>query len=88
MVAAPGTNLQVWSKKLSGTNTAAVALFNRNDSGSASITAQWSELGIPAGAATVRDLWAHMDVGAFNGSYTAQSVPSHGVVMLEITSTP
>ena len=29
LVASPGTNLEVWSKPLSGTNTRAVALFNR-----------------------------------------------------------
>ena len=56
-VATPGTNLEVWSKPLSGTNMRAVALFNRG-SGPASITVQWSALGIPTGAATVRDLWA------------------------------
>jgi alpha-galactosidase len=87
VVATPGTNLQVWSKTLSGTNTRAVALFNRG-SGSASITVQWSALGLPAGNATVRDLWSHADVGSFSGSYTATGVPSHGVAMLKVTSTP
>jgi alpha-galactosidase len=88
LVASPGANLQVWSKQLVGTNTRAVALFNRNDTGSASITVQWSALGIPAGAATVRDLWGHTDLGTFSGSYTATAVPSHGVVMLKVTSAP
>jgi alpha-galactosidase len=87
LVATPGTNLQVWSKTLSGTNTRAVALLNRG-SGAASITVQWSALGIPTGAATVRDLWSHTDLGTPSGSYTASSVPSHGVVMLKVTSTP
>ena len=86
LVASPGTNLQVWSKTLSGTNTRAVALLNRG-TGTASITVQWSALGIPTGAATVRDLWSHTDLGTFSGSYTASSVPSHGVVMLKVTST-
>ena len=86
LVATPATNLQVWSKTLSGTNTRAVALLNRNDSGTASITVQWSALGIPTGAATVRDLWSHTDLGSFTGSYTASSVASHGVVMLKIVS--
>ena len=88
MVASPGTNLQVWSKRLSGTNARAVALLNRNDSGTASITVEWSVLGIPAGGAMVRDIWSHMDLGTFNDSYTATSVPSHGVVMLKVTSVP
>jgi alpha-galactosidase len=87
LAASPGTNLQVWSKTLSGTNVRAVALLNRG-SGTASITVQWSALGIPTGAATVRDLWSHTDLGTFSGSYTASSIPSHGVVMLRVTSTP
>jgi alpha-galactosidase len=86
-VATPATSLEVWSKPLTGTNVRAVALFNRGSS-AASITAQWSALGIPTGAATVRDLWSHTDLGSFSGSYTASSVPSHGVVMLKVTSTP
>jgi len=87
LVASPGTNLQVWSKTLSGTNTRAVALLNRGTA-AASITVQWSALGIPTGAATVRDLWNHSDLGMFSGSYTASSVPSHGVVMLKVASQP
>jgi alpha-galactosidase len=85
VVAKPGTNLEVWAKKLSGTNTVAVALFNRGSS-PASITAQWTALGLPAGTALVRDLWAHMDLGSFSDSYTSAGVPSHGVVMLKITT--
>jgi alpha-galactosidase len=87
LAASPGSNLQVWSKTLSGTNTRAVALLNRGTS-TASITVQWSAIGIPTGAATVRDLWSHTDLGSFSGSYTASSIPSHGVVMLKVTSTP
>ena len=86
-VATPATNIEVWSKTLSGTNTRAVALLNRGSS-TASITVQWSALGIPTGAATVRDLWSHTDLGSFSGSYTASSVASHGVAMLKVTSTP
>jgi len=87
VVASSGTDWQVWAKKLSGTNTVAVALFNRT-AATVSITAQWSAIGIPTGAATVRDLWSKTDLGSFTGSYTASSVPSHGVVMVKVTSTP
>lgn len=87
LVAAPEKSLQVWSKTLSGTNTRAVALFNRGTS-PASITVSWSILGLPAGSAMVRDLWAHTDVGNFSQSYTATNVPPHGVAMLRVTSTP
>jgi alpha-galactosidase len=87
IAATPATNLQVWSKPLAGTNTRAVALLNRGTA-AASITVQWTNIGIPAGSATVRDLWQHTDLGNFNNSYTAATVPAHGVVMLKITSAP
>jgi alpha-galactosidase len=87
IVAGKGTNLQVWAKKLSGANSYAVALFNRGTS-AASITAQWSAIGIPTGAAAVRDLWRHTDLGSFTGSYVASGVPGHGVVLLKVTSLP
>jgi len=48
------------------------------------MTVQWSALGISPGAAAVRDLWGQKDLGAFNDSYTATSVPKHGVVMLKV----
>ena len=76
-VATSGSNLEVWSKELSGTNTRAVALFNRSGS-AASITVKWTDIGIPAGSATVRDLYAQKDLGPSTDSYTATSVPSHG----------
>jgi alpha-galactosidase len=85
VVATPGSNLEVWSKEMTGTNTRAVALFNRG-TGSASITVKWTDIGIPAGSATVRDLWAAKDLGPFTDSYTASNVASHSVVMLKIAS--
>jgi alpha-galactosidase len=85
VVATPGSNLEVWSKEMTGTNTRAVALFNRG-TGSASITVKWTDIGIPAGSATVRDLWAAKDLGPFTDSYTASNIASHSVVMLKIVS--
>jgi len=87
VVATPAANLQVWSKPLSGTNARAVVLFNRS-AASADINVQWTVLGLPGGAATVRDLWSHSDLGSFTGSYTAQAVASHGVVMLKVAALP
>jgi alpha-galactosidase len=87
VVATPATNLEVWSKPMSGTNTRAVALFNRTGAAT-SMTVQWTTIGIPAGAATVRDLWNQKDLGSFTGSYTATTVPSHGVVVLKVVSAP
>jgi len=84
--ASGNSNLQIWSKQLAGTNTYAVALFNRSGS-AASITVQWSQIGLPSGgSATVRDLYAQKDMGTSTGSYTASSIPSHGIVMLKIVS--
>jgi alpha-galactosidase len=85
MVAGTAKAAEVWSKKLSGTNARAVALFNRTGS-AAAMTVQWSQIGLPAGAATVRDLWNQKDLGSFTDSYAATSVPSHGIVMLKIVS--
>ncbi len=87
LVATPATNLQVWSKQLAGTNTRAVALFNRGTT-AASITVRWTDIGISAGAATVRDLWQHAALGTFSDSYTAASVPAHGAMMLRIAGAP
>jgi len=74
--------LEVWSKKLSGDQTYAVVLFNRT-AASADITVTWASLGITASSATVRDLWAHSDLGSISTEYKA-TVPSHGVVMLKV----
>ena len=77
-------DLQVWRKPLGGPNSTnlAVVLFNRGTN-SGSITANWSDLGLPPGYATVRDLWAHADTGNFTNSYTAV-VPPQSVQFLKI----
>ena len=62
----------------------AVALLNRGGN-SANITVSFSDIGI-SGSATVRDLWAHQDLGEQQGSFSAD-VPSHGVVMVRIVGT-
>jgi alpha-galactosidase len=83
LVATPQSGLQVWSKRLSGTNVRAVALLNRTGS-AASLTVDFTQIGLSNGQASVRDLWQHADLGSFSGSYAAMNVPSHGVVMLRI----
>ena len=81
VVGTPGTNSEVWAKNLTGTNTRAVALFNRGTA-NASITVKWSDIGLE-GSHKVRDLWKHQDLGAVSGEYSAE-VPSHGVVMINV----
>jgi alpha-galactosidase len=78
-------DLQVWSKVLSGTNARAVALLNLSEA-AADITVHWSDVGLPAGAATVRDLWERADLGTLGDGYTA-NVPAHGVVLVRVVST-
>jgi alpha-galactosidase len=75
-------DLEVWSKQLADGGRA-VALLNRSDK-PAIISADWRDMGYPAEvSANVRDLWAHKDLGAKSGSYSAE-VPSHGVVMVTV----
>lgn len=74
---------EVWSKVQSGVGRRVVALFNRGAS-AADISVSWSEIGLDAGPAAVRDLWARSDLGRVTAKYTAK-VPSHGVVLLQVT---
>ncbi len=79
-------DLEVWMKPLCTMDgpEKAVALLNRSGT-SANISVSFDDIGI-SGAATVRDLWAHQDLGEHQGSFSA-NVPSHGVVMLKIVET-
>ena len=77
---------QIWVKPL-GTDfsTKAVGLFNTNSS-AATMTVNWTNIGLRAGSATVRDLWAGANLGSFNNSFTT-NVPSHGIVVLKVVGT-
>jgi hypothetical protein len=83
-VAEAQSGLQVYGKTLSGTGRRAVVLLNRTGS-AAGITARWSDLGL-TGSATVRNLWAAADLGAFSAGYTT-TVPGHEAVLLTVTGT-
>ncbi len=72
--------LEIWMKPLAD-GAKAVGLFNRGYS-PASMTVNFRDLGI-SGAASVRDLWQHQDLGQMRDSFTA-TVPRHGVVMVKI----
>ncbi|MGW0628784.1 alpha-galactosidase D [Streptomyces sp. NPDC002758] len=70
----PMGDAQVWGTKNSdGSYT--VALFNLGNS-SASVTANWASFGF-TGAASVRDLWNHQDLGTYKNKITA-TLPAHG----------
>ena len=79
-----GKGLCVYSKVLQGTNTRAVALFNRTNQDE-TITATWPDIGIPAGPAKVQDLWQRADMGIFTNAYTGYVHP-HEVVLLKVVS--
>ncbi len=79
-----GDKPEIWSKPLTGENTFAVVLFNRSDA-AVEMTVTWTDLGLPAGSAAVRDLWARTDRGIFQDRYSA-NVPSHGVVLIKVLS--
>ncbi|MEV0288603.1 X2-like carbohydrate binding domain-containing protein [Kribbella sp. NPDC050820] len=76
------TNRQVWFS-LNEDNSYTVALFNLGQT-DADMTVNWADLGLD-GAAKVRDLWAHKDLGQFESGFTAQDVPIHGVRLLKVT---
>jgi alpha-galactosidase len=79
-----GNGQNIWSKVQSGTNVRAVFVLNGSTS-TTSITINWSQIGLPAGNATVRDLWSRTDLGTFS-SYTVSNIPPHGSRMFKITS--
>jgi alpha-galactosidase len=71
---------EVWSKEQQD-GSRAVALLNRGGS-EQQIPLKWEQIGYPAHVpATVRDLWAHKELGKFTGDFSAM-VPPHGVVMV------
>jgi len=48
------------------------------------VTATWEQIGYPAHlSASVRDLWAHKDLGKSSGKFSAP-VESHGVVVVTV----
>lgn len=76
------TNRQVWFS-LNADDSYTVALFNLGQT-DADMTVNWADLGLD-GAAKVRDLWAHKDLGQFASGFTAKDVPIHGVRLLKVT---
>ncbi|MGO8791150.1 MAG: glycoside hydrolase family 27 protein [Terriglobia bacterium] len=59
----------------------AVGLFNRGDA-AAKMSVAWSDLGLH-GELSVRDLWAHKDLGEVADQFSAD-VPAHGVVLITV----
>jgi alpha-galactosidase len=76
---------EVWMRPLGGEGSGkvAVALYNTNSSAQ-TISFKFSDVGV-TGEASVRDAWGKKDLGLLKDSYSA-SVPSHGVVLLLLTT--
>lgn len=80
-------DLEIWAAPLTG-GSQAVVLFNRGDGDSAQVTVKWTDIGFPSDhSATIRDLWAHKDLGIFTGSFTSPDISPRSVMMLNITLT-
>lgn len=76
-------NGEVWVRTLADGKRAAL-LFNRGET-PVKVTVNWAQLDYPAGhSLRLRDLWAHRDLGAMKGSFSAQVQP-HDVVMVTLT---
>ena len=75
-------DLEIWAKPMQD-GSRAVLLLNRGAAES-EITVPWTALAYPDHlSASVRDLWAHKDLGKFTGKFSAK-VPSHDVVVITI----
>ena len=73
---------EVWSKQLKD-GSRAVLLLNRSGS-EAEIAVPWEAIGYPGDiSASVRDLWAHKDLGKFTAKFGTK-VESHGVVVVTV----
>ena len=74
-------DLEVWSRELANGDRA-VLLLNRGGT-AAPMHFSFAEVGLP-GTLKLRgrDLWTGRDLGPMQGGYTAQAVPSHGVILL------
>ena len=75
-------DLETWVKPLAD-GSVAVGVVNLG-AAAAQATVKASDLGLK-NVKTSRDLWAHSDVKFADGAYAA-TVPSHGVVMLRVSS--
>jgi hypothetical protein len=75
----------VYAKVLSGAGRRAVVLLNRGGS-AASMTVRWTDLGLTAAAATVRNPWTGQTVTGVATGYTV-SVPANDSALLVIGGT-
>jgi alpha-galactosidase len=83
LVQEPAPELQVWAKPLRN-GSHAVVLLNRSEKAD-TISAELPRLGVHADSASVRDLWAHAELGRVGGRFSSV-VPPHAAVMVRVTA--
>ncbi|WP_240702986.1 glycoside hydrolase family 27 protein [Cohnella luojiensis] len=76
-------NQQVWYAN-NGDGSYTVGLINL-ESSAATVTVNWSDIGL-SGAASVRDLWSHTDIGTFNTGYSSVNLAPHASRLLRVVS--
>jgi alpha-galactosidase len=82
LIRSPTPTTDVWAGPLVDGNIVAI-LFNHGPTAT-NITMKWSDLSlIPSVSASLRDLWAHAELGLFTSSFTA-FVDSHDVKMVRV----
>jgi len=77
------TQEQAWVAP-NGNGSYTVALFNLSGATS-TVSVDWPSVGFN-GSASVRDLWAHSNLGTFTNGYSV-SLPEHGSALLTVTPT-
>lgn len=77
----------VYAKPLGSFTSAQYAVLLVNLTGASnSLSVNWGDVGMPYGsAASVRDLWAHQNLGVFTNGYTSPDLSPHGSIMLLVT---
>ena len=76
--------LEVWMKPLAD-GSKAVGLFNRGHYSANPVTVNFRDIDLGE-KVSVRDLWAHKELGVFTDHFEA-TVPNHGVVMIKVKNT-
>ncbi|SDX95521.1 X2-like carbohydrate binding domain-containing protein [Paenibacillus sp. CF384] len=77
------TKQQVWYAN-NGDGTYTVALYNLGNKAS-SVNVNWKDIGL-TGAASVRDLWAHKDLGQFATGFSSGTLEPHASRLLKVTA--
>lgn len=75
---------QTWYKPLASLKDSMAVLLINNDDKAQDLSVTWKQLGVACAdtACTVRDLWAHKDLGSHSGGYTATQLASRDSAFL------